>query len=218
MSTGTGRADLGAASQSPASVQERLLRASSPPACLKLLFSLPPRRESAVWCTSFPQPGALPAELHRGHPGGHGALDEVSSDRNWDDHHQIRQVRGAGQLPKPHPSNLFAKLQHSFFFYMIALKLLASYAHLPASGRRLVFSGCPRGPNCEVQKVTVGLMCCEIFSALISVLNTDVLPVAGRLLWKVPWIYFASVVSRSRWAVNTWVWFCKCRWERGIEW
>lgn len=126
-------------------------------------FLSPGRHESAVWGTSFPQPGALPAELHCGHPGGHGSLDEVSSDRNWDDHHQIWQVRGAGQLPTPHPPLSCYQNLWVFIFWMVALKLvfLANYAHLPASGRRITVSGCPRSPNCEVQKVTVGPMCWE---------------------------------------------------------
>lgn len=89
-----------------------LLRAGSPPACLKLPFSLSPgRRESAVWGTAFPQPGALPAELHCGHPRGHGSLDEVSSDRNWDDHHQIWQVRGSRTAA--HTATLHAVVEKS---------------------------------------------------------------------------------------------------------
>ena len=45
----TGRANAGAASQGPVPEQEKLLHAGSPPACLKLPFSLSPgRRESTV--------------------------------------------------------------------------------------------------------------------------------------------------------------------------
>lgn len=88
------------------------------------LFTVSCRCESSMWCTSFLQPGALPSELHCAYPRRHGPLDAVSPSRNWDDHHQVWQVRKAIKQFMPLPANCIPELSYYVTFGKATLTLV----------------------------------------------------------------------------------------------